>query len=324
MRSLRFLLVGPGALGVSLSAAWTRSGNRCVGVYGRHPARAARARKLLGVPAPGRGPGKVLNDFDFALFAVPDGAIGEVARRWASRAIWRGKVAFHCSGALPASLLHPIRRRGAAVASLHPLTSVPAPTTQANLFAGTAFGIEGEPRACSLAARLVRRIGGEPFRVPVDAKPLYHAAACLASGHLLALVALASDTIEREGILPSRRARAALLALSAATLDNARRLGLERALTGPVARGDVITLRRHLTALTRQFPALGGLYKTLGTRALELALRGGRIGRRAAGDLREILAAKGERQVSPALPEPGHSPSGGGAGKRTRPGKKTG
>ena len=303
MKALRFVLVGPGALGVSLSAAWIRAGHRCIGVYGRRPARAARARALLGVRALQGNREKLPGRFDFMLLAVPDDAVAGAARRWATRGAWRNRFAFHTSGALAATLLEPIRRKGASVASLHPLTSVPAPRETVSFFEGTAFGIEGDPGACALAERLVRGVGGEPFRIPAGAKPLYHAGACLASGYLLALVALASEPLERMGNLSAAEAREALLGLSIATLHNARELGFERALTGPVMRGDVDTLRRHLTALGRRSPSVKRVYTVLAAKMLEMALKGGRIKRRTARDLMTLFQGRSRgkmRNLEPA------------------------
>ena len=289
MTSRRFVLVGPGAVGLSLAAAWTRAGHRCVGVYGHGSRGVARARKLLGSRFPRRRSDDPPADFDILLFAVPDDAIAPAARQWSRKPDWKGRFCYHTSGALPAAALVPLGRRGARIASLHPLTSIPRPSTDRRLFKGVAFALEGDPRACALGEHLIRQIGGRPFRIPRGAKTSYHLAACLSSGYLLALLSMAAGHLERSAGLTHGQSQAGLLELAAGTVRNARQLGLERALTGPMVRGDSITLRRHLAALRRAPLPLRGVYRTLAGEMLRLLRKGGRVPSREAATLRRLL-----------------------------------
>ena len=289
MKRIRFLLVGPGKVGTSLGAAWVREGHRCVGVEGGSPAARRRARRLLRAPETGGEAGAAPPKFDLLLLAVPDGAIVPLARIWRKRCSWKGRVVLHTSGALGSSVLETLRRRGAMAGSLHPLFSFARPALDRTAFHGVFFGIEGDPGAARMARRLARDVGGRQIEIGADGKALYHLGACLSSGYLLGLIDAAASRIPAS---PAGRARLrlALLALAESTLRNARELGLERALTGPIVRGDTGTIRIHLGALQRSPAEWQWLHRALAQHLLRLTLRSGRITPATAARIRSLLA----------------------------------
>jgi predicted short-subunit dehydrogenase-like oxidoreductase (DUF2520 family) len=271
LKPQRFILAGPGAVGISLAAAWVRAGHRCVGIYGHGARGLARGKRLLNARVIHPGQEHKQKDFDVLLIAVPDDAIAAVSRAWSRLTDWKGKCAFHTSGALTSTLLAPLRDRGARVASLHPLTSVPRPSTRPRLFEGITFALEGDATACILGAQIVRVLGGRPLRIPRRAKVPYHLAACLSSGYLLAYLVMASELLD----LPRERSLPPLLQLAAATLGNARRVGVRRSLTGPVVRGDLVTLGLHAKALRGAPPELGLIHSIVARKLLELVKTSG-------------------------------------------------
>ena len=291
MKRYRFLLVGPGKVGISLGAAWVRAGHRCAGVEGGKPEARRRARNLLGAAEPRRSARAAPPAFDLLLITVPDGEVAAVARSWSERCAWKGRVALHTSGVLGASALEPLRRKGASAASLHPLLSLARPVLGRNAFRGIYFGIEGDPKAAGTARRLAREAGGRTLEVRARGKALYHLGACLSSGYLLGLIdaAAARFSVRRGEHL---RFRNALLALSESALRNARETGLERALTGPITRGDVATIRAHLLALRGSPAGWRSLHRTLARHALDLTLRSGRIEPGVAERIRRLLGGK--------------------------------
>jgi predicted short-subunit dehydrogenase-like oxidoreductase (DUF2520 family) len=294
MRRLSFFLVGPGAVGLTFASALIRAGHRCVGVEGSSSSHAARARRLLRVPTSGKTPrGRT---FDLLVLAIPDARIDAVARAWAGRVSWRGKFAFHTSGALSSSELKPLARRGAFVASVHPLTSLPKPHAGKDAFRGVSFGLEGNLRACSLAASLVREMKGHVLRIPRRSKAAYHLGACLASGYLLTLLSIASELMERRAGIGREPSRRALLRLAAGSVENASRLGLASSLTGPLVRGDLVTLRRHFGVLRRSPRDLKALHDILATRMLEILLQEGRIRDRNAAELLRLFGSRRRTQ----------------------------
>jgi predicted short-subunit dehydrogenase-like oxidoreductase (DUF2520 family) len=170
---------------------------------------------------------------DLVLLAVPDGAIAALA---ASIAPGEGVVA-HVAGSLGLDVLAPHSRRGA----IHPLASLPDRSVGAErLASGITFSIAGDP----LVASLVADLGGRVVELPDDARVAYHAAATIASNHLVGLLGQVSRVAATVGLPLS-----AYLPLVAQTVDNVVALGPAAALTGPAARGDEATLARHRAAL---------------------------------------------------------------------------
>jgi predicted short-subunit dehydrogenase-like oxidoreductase (DUF2520 family) len=228
-------------------------------------------------------------DFNLLLVAVPDRAVSDVARTWESRVPWKGRTVLHTSGALGSHFLAPLHQRGAAVGSLHPLRSMPWPQADPEAFRGIYFGIQGEAAAVRLARRLARDAGGRALEVREGGKALYHLAACLSSGYLLALIDAAATRIAA-GSTPGARFRDALLGLAESTVRNARKAGLATSLTGPIPRGDIIAVRAHLASLRRLPPEWSILHAILARHTLNLALRSRRLSPAAARRLRQLLS----------------------------------
>lgn len=211
----RITIVGPGRLGRSLHVLLSQSGDAPTVVRDA-------------APPP---------DTEVIVLTVPDAAVQAVASR-----IPRGPIVLHCSGALGVDVLRPHARAG----SMHPLMTFPGPEVAMPSLAGVPAAIAGDPEALEAAARLARRLGMEPLHVPGDRR-LYHAAAVLSGNLATVLLADAGRALEAAGV-PPEAARNALLPLALESLRNAAR-DPARALTGPVARGDRVTLDAHRAAL---------------------------------------------------------------------------
>ena len=223
------------------------------------------------------------------VLAVRDDAlealVADLAR---SGAVGRGHVVLHLSGALTRGVLAPLSEAGAATGSMHPLMTVSLePARAARHFRGATFVLEGDLDAVGIADALVRRLGGVPLPLAPEAKPLYHAGAVFASNYVVTLLGEAARLLEEAGI-GREAALAALLPLARATLDNIEAAGPASALTGPIARGDAATLRRHLSALPHRDAEL---YRAVGRETLRLAREAGLDEARAAR-LEELLRAQ--------------------------------
>lgn len=187
---------------------------------------------------------------DLLLLALPDAALPAAAAELARRP--QAAVALHTSGSLDASVLAPLRAAGSAVGSLHPLKAFPEALGDPAEARGVFFAVDGDPLARQLAARLAEAWQGIPGEVPPEARPLYHFAATLAAGGIVTLLSAAGEVGSRLG-LPMAVTRGYLelargaLAAAGRSLDAGHPLA--EAITGPVARGDVATLRRQLAAL---------------------------------------------------------------------------
>jgi predicted short-subunit dehydrogenase-like oxidoreductase (DUF2520 family) len=202
-----------------------------------------------------------------ALFqTVPDAALPVVAHSLALQGdAPAGCSLFHTSGALGLEVLTPLHDRGYSVGSLHPLRAVADHLGGLERFRGTFFALSGEPEALRTGARILRLLDGRGLTIPTSRRPLYHAAAVIASNHLVFLLREAIDLLRETGV-PEEEAREAMVSLAQGTLENVADLGLERALTGPLLRGDVETIELHLRALT---PERASFYVASARRGLE-------------------------------------------------------
>lgn len=206
-------LIGPGRAGLSL-------------------ARALAARGWEVAPPLGRSddPSGAAAGVDLLVVATPDAAVAAVAARVEPVAT---TVVAHLSGALGLDALDPHPRRGA----LHPLRSIPSPDTD---LVSAWWAVAGD----ELVRAVVADLDGHVVEVTDEGRAAYHAAACIASNHLVGLLGQAERVAAAAGV-----PLAAYLDLVRGTLDNVERLGPAAALTGPVARGDRATVARHLAAL---------------------------------------------------------------------------
>jgi predicted short-subunit dehydrogenase-like oxidoreductase (DUF2520 family) len=255
-----------------LALALKAAGVPVVGVHGRRRKPVPRG---LALSAGGSPPW--LDRADVVLLAVRDDALAPLVRTLSPHAR-RNQVFLHLSGARTSQVLTPLARRGAHAGSLHPLMTVAKePRDAASRLQGATFALEGDPAAVRAGRRLARALGGVPAVVPPKARPAYHAGAVFASNYVVAALAAAEDLLVEAG-LTRRAARAALARLARASVENAAAVGPAAALTGPIARGDVATVRRHLASLDA---GMRRLYAALGRHALRLAREAGLRGARA-------------------------------------------
>ncbi len=268
-------IIGPGRAGIGLALALTEAGHE-VWLHGR---------RGKDVPPPLRlswgGMPDWLGRADVVVLAVRDGAIEPAAREVAgAQAITGRHVVLHLSGMLGIEPLIALRPSGAALGVLHPLQAIARPESAPERFRGALAALTGDAAAVRAAERLARDVGMRPVRLEAGAKPLYHAAAAIASNYLVVLAGLTERLLTDAG-LASDDARAGLVALMQGTLDNVRVEGLQ-ALTGPIVRGDVETVAAHLAVLP---PDVAAVYRALGLEAL----RSARLDRVAAARLRDML-----------------------------------
>ena len=265
----RVIIVGPGRAGLSLGYAMVQQDAvRELLVCGRRPEPPAHplftqglAEYVFGVATPERGTEAV-------FLAVPDGALPEFAHTLAGQGEAPPRCSvFHLSGALGTDLLAPLHARGYEVGTFHPLQSLAHPVTAAERIPGSWVALTGSPMALSVARRIASLLGCRTLEVPEGRRPLYHAAAVMASNYLPPLLDAAARLLEQAGV-PHEDALPALLPLVQGTLRNIEELGLEKAVTGPVARGDTETVNLHLRALE---PEDRRLYALLGRELTRLA-----------------------------------------------------
>ncbi len=253
-------IIGPGALGSALCLALHDRGYPIHELVARDAAAVRRARKLATrIGAEATTLARATLGADVIWLCVADDAIAPVARRLARRGHWRGKTVLHSSGALSSALLAPVQRRGAAIASLHPMMTfvrgVPA------AFHGVSFAVEGEAVAVRLARRVGQDLGGRVIQVRPEAKPLYHALGSFSSPMIVAVLTVAEELAKTAGI-SQRQAHALMRPILTKTSNNFFTRGAAGAFSGPLLRGDVTTVREHLRAM-RAVPGASEVYRAL-------------------------------------------------------------
>ena len=251
--------------------------------------RSARsAARFIGAGRPQASESARLSQADFVLISTPDDkipyAIGIIENNIAG--VGRAAV-LHTSGALSSDVLGSLIAHGLSAGSCHPLQTFANPARSLALVRGCYFCIEGEQRAVTLARRFVRRIGARYFEIPTRMKGLYHGAAVLASGGVVALLATSLDMLSRCGLGESEAIKI-LLPLVEGTIANLRAAGPARSLSGPVRRGDVGTVEKNLRAIASVDADWLRVYRLLAERSLPLAERAG-IDKASLVELRRIL-----------------------------------
>jgi predicted short-subunit dehydrogenase-like oxidoreductase (DUF2520 family) len=201
---------------------------------------------------------------EIVWFCVPDGAIASAARFLTKAADWKGKVAMHSSGALTSDELAVLRKQGAAVASVHPLMTFVRGSGPP--LREVPFAIEGDRRAVRAARVIVLDLRGRPFAIQKRHKEAYHTWGMFASPLLTALLAATENVAFAAGV-SRKAARERMLPILKQTLANYARLGAAESFSGPIARGDIETVKKHLSVL-RKIPGAREVYVSLARAAL--------------------------------------------------------
>ena len=281
---MRIAIVGAGTVGTAVAVRWLRAGHTITAVAGRDATQARAARWLPGVDvvdvrdAPAGA--------EVVVLGVPDDALADVAATLADR-IGEGTAALHLSGALGLDVLAPLERAGTRVLAMHPLQTFADVEGAIGALPGAAIAVTArDPEGTALGERLAEDLGGLPFVLRDEDRPLYHAAAVFASNYLVTVSGAALELFTAAAV-PD--AAGAMEPLQAATLANVHRLGPQQALTGPAVRGDAGTIARNLDAVAAAAPSLGPAYVALCRTAMDVA--GSRVPDDRRRAVEEVLAA---------------------------------
>lgn len=288
---LAIALIGCGRVGTAIALGLRRAGHRIISVKDTDPNAERRARRLLlrhpptPIPRPLTPAHRPLAP-DVFLIATPDSQI-EPTWRSLGPVLDSSRSVVHFSGALSSRVFRNAAQLGVTALSMHPVMTFTreAPVSS---FAGVYFALEGSPKALALGRRLAKELHGKSFVIGADDKPLFHSA-CVFVSNLLDVTLDAGIEICRRFGLEPRTAFKVLEPLISRTLENIAAQGTVQALTGPVERGDALTVRRHLASLRQRSPELLPLYAELSRRALALAAGRGSLSRSALRALRSAL-----------------------------------
>ncbi len=271
--ALRVGVIGAGRVGAVLAAALREAGHEIVATAGESDASRNRIAALLpGVPV--RKPTAVARACDLLLLTVPDDMLPNVVTMLsASGAIHEGQYVVHTSGRHGLAVLEPAVAVGARAVAAHPAMTFTGTAVDLPRLSGCVFGVTAGPAERAFAEQLVADLHGRPMWVPEERRSLYHAALAHGANHLVTLV---SEALEMLAAAGGDNPADTLRPLLTAALDNALEQG-DAALTGPIVRGDVETVRAHLAEIVRNAPQTMSSYLALGRATLDRVVTDGRV-----------------------------------------------
>jgi len=282
---LRIGFIGAGTVGTALAILLSRKGYKVAGVYSRSQSSANRlAGEVTGCRVLNSSQ-EIADAADLIFITTPDNAIAGVV----SQVKWpAGRSVVHCSGADSTDILEPARKSGALVGCFHPLQTLAGVRQAIDNIPGSTFALEAVEPLLTTLKDMAAALDGHCIELKASDKVAYHTAAVFASNYMVTLVKMATDLWQTFSI-PSDQATRALLPLIRGTLNNIENIGIPQCLTGPIARGDIGTVNKHLKVLREEAPSLLFPYKELGLQTIPIALAKGKIDKKQASELEIVL-----------------------------------
>ena len=270
---MRIGFIGAGKVGTAFGRYLSGRGATVSGYYGIHPDKVRNACAATGGRA-FESSALLARGSDLVLITTRDDQIAEAcAELCATDAVHEAHLVGHMSGAHASTILSPAADKGAATFSLHPLQSFAQEEKSLENLPLTFFSLEGKDARLSAVEHLLGKIGNPFFKIAPENKALYHLSACVFSNYLVTLMDFGLKILEQAGV-PRQQGFTAMLPLIQGTIANIDQIGAQRALTGPIARGDTSTLADHLSALDqKQMNRIKDLYVLLGRETLDLAAK---------------------------------------------------
>ena len=282
---LKIGIIGAVTVGSALAIRLTDNDYEVIAVSSRtHVSAEKLAKTIKGCRAFDNNQ-QVADVADIVFITTPDAVIPQIA----SELLWhKGQSVVHCSGADSTEVLEPARKMGANTGAFHPLQSFAGTTQAISNLPGSTIAIEAAEPLLTTLKEMAEKLHCRWIEMKAEDKVVYHAAAVIASNYLVTLVKLADDLWETFGI-PREQATQALLPLLKGTLNNIENAGIPQALTGPIARGDTETVKKHIAALQKEAPDALSAYCELGLQTIPIAQAKGKIGEEKAAELRTVL-----------------------------------
>ena len=279
-------------VGTAIGFLLRKAGYKVISVYDKSSAALKRSLPYTGGKAFLK-PLEAVQKADCVLITTPDDAILSACQEIALSPAIKGKFVFHMSGAGSLDILESAKKAGASVASIHPLQSFSSIDQAIENIPGSYFGVTADKKALSPAKNIIRSLGGIPLVISPEQKPLYHAAACFASNYLVSLINVVESIYQAIG-LNEKDAKKAFLPLVYGSLKNIENSGSISSLTGPIARGDSGTIKKHIMAIKNNLPQYSSLYSSLGLITVQVAQQKGTLNAGQAKKINAIL--KGDKK----------------------------
>lgn len=287
----RIALIGPGRLGQAVGALLQQAGYPITAIVGRDQQRTHEAAEFIGASLMAGTDLKRCSRAELVLCCVGDDQLAPLGEALLDvLADTPSPTVIHFSGRHRAAILRPDDPRAAhwQVMSLHPLQTFASGEQGLNSLPGSYCAVEGNDELFPLGAKLSLELGCQPFRLRSEDKERYHAAACMASNFVTTLFHQAS-TLMAETLEDPAMAKTVLAPIFQTAVTNTLNLGPHQALTGPIVRGDIDTIRGHLDQLAEHNPQRLSFYLELAEQTRQLALESERLAPERATQLKELL-----------------------------------
>ena len=282
---LKLGFIGTGTVGTALAVRLNSEGYQVVAVSSRSRASAENLTQVISNCRIFDNSQDVADIAELVFITTPDDAIAKVV----SQLKWHvGQSVVHCSGADSTEILQPARESGAHVGVFHPLQTFASAKQAMGNIPGSTFAVEAEEPLLNILKDMAAALDGHWIELKASDKVIYHVAAVMACNYVVTLVKLAADLWQTFSI-PPQQATQALLPLLRGTISNIEAIGIPQCLTGPIARGDTGTIKKHLEALQKSAPAILPTYRELGLQTISIALAKGRINQHQAKELEAVL-----------------------------------
>ena len=289
---MRIGFIGTGKVATAFGRYLHKRGIAVSGFFDRHPEKMTHAGHLTQSQT-FQSIAKTAAHSDIILITTQDDYITDVCRQLCEQKCIEPRHAVgHMSGVHSSHILIEAKKPGAAIFSLHPLQAFADEEKSLADLPNTYFSLESEKPGPEAVIDILSRMGNPYFKLSPNDKSLYHLSACVVSNYLVTLMSSGMEALEKAGIDP-HEGFAAMRPLIEGTISNIAKMGPAKALTGPVARGDVGTIKQHMTAL--QSPELENIkstYTYMGLKTLELAQKEILANRGKAAAVKKLLEEK--------------------------------
>ena len=268
IRRNRVAIIGAGRVGSALANALCQKGYQIVAIIDKHLSSSEKFRTQIQVEICSNNISKLI-PVDLIFISVPDDSIEIIVNELKVKfeKMKLSRFLFHTSGALSSDILEPIQKYGVSTASFHPIQTFFGEKQDYRKFENIYVSIEGDKKAVLKAKKIINNLGGKFLLIPKEFKPLYHLACTITSNYLNTLLFTVIDLLKMINF-SEKKSLEILFPLISTTIDNIKKNGLNNSLTGPIARGDVGTVKKHLSILSESFSEYKPLYQELGKVAM--------------------------------------------------------
>jgi len=285
MKKQKVGFIGAGKVGTALATTLFKGGYPVVAVANNNISVSEKLADLVPGCHVFKTAQEVANTAEHVFITTPDDSIPTVA----SELTWRPEQnVVHCSGAASIDILDPAKKSGAMVGSFHPCQAFASVDQAIKNLPGSTFAIEAQGPLLDILKEMASTIGCDWIVLKPGNKALYHAAAVFASNYFVTLLKVATDLFQNFDI-PTAQSTKVLMPLIQGNIKNINTIGLPSCLTGPIARGDVSTIEKHIYALNKKEPSLLKIYAELGLQTIPIALEKGTLDEKVSETLQILL-----------------------------------